>query len=141
MASLEAIRDAIKTTIEANISSIHCYDTVPDAANVLPAVVVIPFTGDFEQAMGRGTDTWIIDLLVVTSSSEMGIQQDKLDAYVSGAGSSSIRQVIFNNQTLGLSDVNAHVAEMTEYGMRFNSADFDHIGARLKLVVYTSGTA
>lgn len=141
MASLEAIRDAIKTTIEANVTTLHCYDTVPDAANVLPAVVVIPYSTDFEVAMGRGTDSYEIDLLILVSTSDMDIQQDSLDAYVSGSGTSSIRQAIFNNKTLGLTSTNAHVSEMLEYGMRFDAAGYPHIGARLRMKVHTSGTA
>ncbi len=138
---LARIRDAIKSTIETNITSLHCYDTVPDGANVLPAVVVIPFTSDFEVSMGRGTDTWEFDLLVLVSTSDMDIRQDSLDAYVSGSGSLSIRQAIFNNKTLGLSGTDAHVSEMLEYGLRFEVASYPHIGARLRLKVHTSGTA
>lgn len=141
MSSLAAIRDAIKSTIEAGITSLHCYDTVPDATNVLPAVVVLPFTADFEKAMGRGTDQWSFDLLVLTSTGDLGLGQDALDDYVSGAGTKSIRQVIFNNKTLGLSDVDAHVSQLLEYGMSFTNAEVPHIGARLRLEVFTSGTA
>jgi len=55
MASLEQIRDGLKATIEAAIPSLHVYDTVPDSANVLPAVIVVPFTSDFEVAMVGGS--------------------------------------------------------------------------------------
>lgn len=141
MASLEAIRDGIKTTIETAVTTLHVYDTVPDSANVLPAVIVVPFTSDFEVSMGRGLDTWEFDLWVLVSMSEMGIKQDSLDAYVSGAGSSSIRQAIFNNRTLGLSSTDAHVSQMLEYGARFATAGYPHLGARLRLLVHTPGTA
>lgn len=141
MASLEQIRDGIKTTIETAITTLHVYDTVPDSANVLPAVIVVPFTSDFEVAMSRGVDTWEFDLWVLVSMSEMGIKQDSLDAYVSGAGSSSIRQAIFNARTLGLSGTDAHVSQMLEYGARFATAGYPHLGARLRLLVHTPGTA
>lgn len=141
MATLEAIRDGIKTTIETAITTLHVYDTVPDSANVLPAVIVVPFTSDFEVAMSRGTDTWEFDLWVMVSMSEMGIKQDSLDSYVSGAGISSIRQAIFNNKTLGLAGTNAHVSQMLEYGARFATAGYPHLGARLRLLVHTPGTA
>lgn len=141
MSSLGAIRTAIKTTIEAQISGLKCYDNVADATNVLPAVVVMPFTSDFEKAMGRGTDQWSFDLLVLVSSGDLTIGQKSLDDYVSGAGTKSIREKIFQNKTLGLSDVDAHVSQMLEYGMRFTNAEVPHIGARLRLEVFTSGTA
>lgn len=143
MSSLEAIRDAIKTTIETAITSLHVYDTVPGEANVLPCVVQIPFSADFEVAMGRGLDTWEIDLLVLVTTADMDIGQDALDAYVSGSGARSIRQAIFNNRDLGLtnSGTSAHVSEMLEYGMRFEAAAYDHIGARLRLKIQTPGTS
>lgn len=141
MASIDQIRDAVKTTLEANISTLHAYKYVPEAAQVLPAVVIIPFTGDFDQAMGRGLDNYVFDLLVLVSASDDLVRQAELDSYVTGAGASSIRQTIFNNKGLGRSDCDAHVSEMTEYGMRFPVSEIDHIGARLKLIVYTTGTS
>jgi hypothetical protein len=141
MASVDQIREALKTTIEANVSGMHVYKYVPEAANVLPCVVVIPFTGDFAQAMGRGLDQWIFDLLILVSASDDQVRQAELDAYVTGAGSSSVRQAIYNNKTLGRTDCDAYVSEMTEYGMRFPVAEIEHIGARLKLIVHTTGTS
>jgi hypothetical protein len=141
MASLEQLREATKTTLEAGITGLHVYNTVPDAPNVLPCVIVIPFTTDFAQAMGRGLDEYVFDLLVLVSTSETDIRQDELDSYVTGAGSSSIRQVISNNKTLGLTNTDAYVSEMTEYGMRFPAAEVEHIGARLKMIVHTIGTS
>lgn len=141
MASLAAIRDGIKATLETNITGLHVYDTVPDSASILPAVVVIPMSADFDVAMGRGLDTWEIDLLVLVSTADMDIGQDALDSLVSGAGTQSVRQTIFNNRGLGLSGTSSHISEMMEYGMRFESASFNHIGARLRLKVHTPGTA
>lgn len=140
MSGLEEIRDKIKKILDENIQGLHAYDTVPDAANVLPCVVVFPATTDFDVAMGRGTDTYEFDLLVLASYASAESGQDSLDAFVTGAGSRSIRQVVFNNRTLGLSDVDAHVAQMTEYGARYTVAEYNHIGARLRLVVHTRGT-
>lgn len=141
MASVSELRDAVKTTLEANMTGVHVYDTVPDAPNVLPCVVIIPFTAAFDQAMGRGTDQWVFDLLVLCSGSEMDVRQDQLDSFITGAGSNSIRQIIFQNRALGRSDCDAYVSELTEYGMRFPAAEIDHVGARLKLIIYTVGTS
>jgi len=141
MASVDQIRGAIKTTLEANITSLHGYKYVPEAAHVLPAVVIIPFTADFAQAMGRGLDEWIFDLLVLVSASDDQVRQAELDSYVTGAGTNSIREVIFNNRTLGLANTDAYVSEMTEYGMRFPVSEIEHIGARLKIIVRTIGTS
>lgn len=139
MASLEQIRDGIKTTLDTNIASLFAYDTVPDVVN-LPAVVPVPVEADFAVAMGRGTDKWTLDLLVLASYAVPELGQDSLDSFVSGAGSNSIRQVVFNNKTLGLARTDAHVSALTEYNARFEAANVPHVGGRLTLIVYTPGT-
>lgn len=140
MAGLGAIRDAIRTTITSNISGVEVHDTVPDVA-VTPAVVIFPVESDFTTAMGRGTDRHEIDLYVLCQRAVADEGQDALDAYVTGAGSSSIRQVIFQNPTLGLASTDVTVTGMRGYGGSFETARVDHIGAILRLLVVTPGTA
>lgn len=140
MASLTDIRSGIKTTISNNIAGMTCYDTVPDAAN-LPATIVLPDVANFIQAMGRGMDTYEFDLLVLVSANDMKVRQNELDTYVTGAGSKSIRQVIFNNKTLGLTSVDAHITGMTAYNEKYELSSVQHIGATLHLIVHTIGTA
>lgn len=140
MSTLTAIRDAIKTTLEANITGLWVYDTVPDAVQ-LPCVIVKPTTGNFAQTFGRGTDSWSFDLEVLVQLDDIDLAQDRLDAYVNGSGSSSLRQVIFQNRTLGLSDTNAAVLSMSSYGTQNDVAGVPHLGAALELTVLTSGTA
>lgn len=139
MATLQAIRDGIKATLEGAIPSLHVYDTVPDTASILPAVVVMPTDANFNVAFGRGTDEWNFDLLVLTSYGEASIGQDTLDDLVCGSGVSSIRRVIFENRSLGLSETDANISGMTNYGTTMASGGVDHIGATLRLYVVTSG--
>lgn len=140
MAALSAIRDGIRDTLLANIPGVEVYDTVPDVV-ITPAIVVEPETADFFVAMGRGTDEWIFNLYVLCSRAVADEGQDQLDAYVTGAGTSSVRQVIFQNKTLGLTGTDANVSGMSGYGGTFESASIPHIGAVLRLVVVTPGTA
>lgn len=140
MASLSEIRTAARTTITTAIPSLFGYDTVPDSVN-LPAVVVMPSDSDFLVAMGRGADTWQLDIIVIVSAAEPNIGQNALDTYVTGAGANSIRQAIFQNRTLGLADVNAHIAGMSGYNLQFSILQLDHIAATLRMVVHTNGRA
>lgn len=142
MAALAAIRTAIKTTLEANITDLRVHDTIPDSISP-PALVVAPAesAADFQVAMGRGLDTWNFDLLVLVSMTTARIAQDALDAYVTGAGASSIRQAIFNNKTLGLDDVDARVASVSKYDFTYTVGSIDYAGATLRLIVHTSGTS
>jgi hypothetical protein len=140
MSSLQAIRDAIKATVEAGNPALFGYDTVPEVAN-LPAVVAMPDSADFAVAMGRGADTWELDLAVLVPFTDADVSQDALDELVTGAGPKSIRQIIWQNRTLGLADVNAYISGMSDYGAAFEMAQIEHIGAKLRIVVHTSGSA
>lgn len=141
MAALGAIRDAIKATVEANVTGLRVYDTVPESP-ALPALLILPVETDFFKAFGRGSDTHQIDLFLMLSRTVPRTGQDSLDAYVGGSGSQSIRAVVFANQTLGLTDgTQAIVSGMSRYGGSFPAAGIDHIGAALRLVVTTPGTA
>ena len=139
MASLKDIRDAFKTTLETAIPSLHVYDTVPDSAGILPAVVIMPASSDFAVAFQRGTDTHEFDLLVLASYNDPDIAQDQLDELVSGAGVNSIRQAIYQNRSLNLPGVDAHISTMFNYGSTFAEAGIAHIGATLHAIVHTRG--
>lgn len=139
MASLSQIRAAARDTITAAIPSLHGYDTVPDVA-LLPALVVVPVTADFVVTMGRGTDTWELDLIVMVSTGDVAVGQATLDAYVSGAGPQSIRQAVYANRSLSLPGTDVHVSGLTAYNMAFSAAQVDHIAATLRLIVHTDGT-
>ena len=142
MATIGQVRAGIKAAIENNIAGLTVYRTMPEVTH--PPAVVIGLadsdTADFTVAMGRGTDTWNYDLAVLAPYSDAELGQDALDLFIDGAGDRSIRQAIFNNRTLGLTRTDAHIAGVSNYGASFESADLQHIGAVLRLVVHTSGT-
>lgn len=140
MASLTDIRSGLKTTISAAIPALHCYNTVPEVTN-LPALVTLPVDCNFDGAMGRGTDTYEIDLYVLVSRRDDSLAQAELDTFVTGAGSSSIRQAIFNARALGLTGTDAHVTGMSRYGATFDVGEINNLGAVLRVQVHTTGTA
>lgn len=138
MASLTAIRAAVKETLVSSIDGLMVYDTAPGGV-VGPAVVVVPVEADFVVAFGRGADTIELDLIVFAPASDLAVGQATLDELVTGAGPRSIRQAVFNNRTLGLAGVDAHVARMSDYGMS-DPGLVDALAARLRLIVHTTGT-
>jgi len=139
MATLSEIRDGLKTTV-SNISGLRCYDTIPDNAINFPVAIFIPTGIDFDLAMQRGTDLYTFDMLVAVQRADSRTAQDKLDAFITGSGSSSIRQVIYNNRSLGLSETDARVTNMTNYAADVNLNGIDAIGANVEVKVITKGT-
>lgn len=143
MASIDALRTALVTTLEGNISGFKCYRMVPENALVVPCALIELDSTNFMVSMGRGTDTHQITLLVLVSYNHSEIAQTNLDPYVAGSGTRSIREVIWNNRDLGVSGWNATVTQMYDYGMRYVSTLQGHgheqIGARLAMTVHTRG--
>ncbi|MFF0183553.1 hypothetical protein [Streptomyces sp. NPDC005244] len=144
MASLAEVRSALKETLKAAISGLNVYSEVSDVQQV-PAVVVIPaapstsgLACNFNGAFGRGMDEWTLDLFVLVGRTEGALAQQKLDQYVTGKGSKSIREVLFQNADLGLTDgTDAHAEGIRLYGGFFESAGVPHVGAVLRITVRT----
>jgi len=140
MATMAQIRDGLKTTV-SNISDLRCYDVIPDNAINFPVALFIPTNIEFDLAMQRGTDLYTFDMIVAVQRTDARTAQDKLDEFVSGSGSKSIRQIIYNNKTLGLADTDARVVNMTNYSADFNLNGIDGIGANFEIEVYTKGSS
>lgn len=144
MASLKQIRTAIATTLEQNIDGLLVSRTVRGVTQV-PAAVVVPtprpLTADFTGAFQRGMDTWFLDIYVLVGIGEEEASQDELDSYLTGAGENSIRQVLYRNAAVGLTDgTDVSVTGVSDYGGAFGAADIDHVGAILKVTARTSGS-
>jgi hypothetical protein len=141
MAALQDVRDGIKTTLENNISGLRVYDVVPDYALNFPVAIVLPVNINFNIAMQRGTDQYTFDILVAVERGNSRTAQDKLDQYITGQGSSSLRQAIFNNRTLGLDNTDATITGVSNYAADVNLNGIDAIGANVSLEVYTKGSS
>ncbi len=138
MATLSAIREAIAALLADLDGIVSVYARVQDATNV-PCVVVDVAPSDFDVSMGRGTDTWNLDLHILVSKSDAGLGQSLLDEYVSGAGSKSVRERIFKNRKI-LPDSDAHVTGLIAYNGQYDVAAIDYVGATVRCVVHTKGT-
>lgn len=141
MATLAEIRTAIADTVTAADIGLRAYDKIADIT-APPALLVLPADGpDFMVTFARGSDTYQFDLFTMTSRVVPRTGQDALDAYVSGTGPRSLRQLFWANKSLGLADgTEATARGWSRYGGNFPNANIDHIGAVLRLTVMTPGT-
>lgn len=141
MPTLTEIRKAIDNTVQRAIPGLRGFNDVADVVQV-PAMVVMPSrdTADFNRTMGRGLDIWRFDLYVLVPRTEGSVAQAALDQYVSGYGPRSLREVFWNDPTLGLGDeTDANCEGVREYGGKFQTARIDHVGAIVRLIVRTPG--
>jgi hypothetical protein len=141
VATIGQIRQAVKDLLENTIDGVTVYRAMVEAASV-PCVVIAlagDDTADFAVAMNKGTDRWHYDLHVMTANRDAEIGQDDLDPYIDGAGPKSIRAAVFANRTLGLANTDAWINGVSAYNASYESADLQHIGATLRLIVHTRG--
>lgn len=141
MATLTEMRSGLAETIQNGVESeIFSYPTVPEVAQ-LPAIVVLPDKADFAKAFKRGLDEWTFSVYVLVSRSIAGVNQEQLDAFVTGAGPDSVRQALYSDPTIGLVDTDAFVSGIEAYGGEFKTAKVTHMGAVIKVVVRTDGAS
>jgi hypothetical protein len=132
VSSLTEIRDALKKTISQ--SGLHVYETVPDVTNS-PAAVILPDVANYNNAMAMGGDEYHFDVAILVSAHNIRDAQRQLDAFVTGQGEKSVREFLFRNSNLGLSDVDSHVKGFRGYGGSFKTAMTNSVGAVLKVCV------
>lgn len=137
MASLSAIRTAVVDTL-SQIDGLAVHPQVQEQINP-PAALITPADAEFDKAFGRGEDEWHFDIVVVVSRQELLSAQDLLDQYVNGFGPKSIREHIWNNRDLGLDETFALITGVTGYGATYEFNSIQYLGAKLRLVVRTSG--
>lgn len=138
MATASEIRTGLRNLIKAEIPELFVYDTVPDVQQ-LDALVICPDSADFTKAMRRGHDEWRFELYVLVPRFPADVSQKRLDQYITGGGSKSIRRIIFGADGF-LTDTSGIVTGMRGYGGNFEAAGIDHIGAMLSLTIITPGT-
>lgn len=146
MAGLEAVREAMAGYFAGLWPDVGVYPDVPSVVET-PAIVPMPVRCDYGAGLGPGVDDeWLLDLFILCSSTVSELGQDYLDAYVSGVGPRSVRQAVFNSYapaggipyTFGLARVTARVLSMESYGIRFQAAGIDHLGAVLRVSITTA---
>jgi hypothetical protein len=93
------VRDGLKTRLQT-ITGLRVYDLIPETPTPPCAVVgQLDFTFDIDNA--RGLDQANVDIYVIVQRFSDRAGQDKLDAYLAGSGSSSIKTAIEGDRTLG----------------------------------------
>ncbi len=93
------VRNGLKTNLTA-ITGLRCFDIVPDTVP-LPAAVVGQLDFSFDASMVRGLDTAECEILLIVGRMSERAGQNRLDLYLSGSGSSSIKAAIEADKTLG----------------------------------------
>lgn len=99
MQNIPGVRDAIKANLQT-ITNMRVYDTIPDVI-VPPCAVVgqLDFTFDIDNQ--RGLDQASVDVYVIVQRISERSGQDKLDVYLAGSGTGSVKTALESDRTLG----------------------------------------
>ena len=94
-----AVRAGIATALDT-IAGLRCFDYVPDSL-APPAAVVEPLEIDYDESMNSGTQFYRAFILVIVGRMSDRSSQDRLDAYLTESGASSIKAALEADRTLG----------------------------------------
>ena len=111
------------------ITGLRCFDYVPDSLSP-PAAVVEPLEIEYGLAMQNGLDHYRAFILVIVGRMADRSSQDRIDAYITSSGSSSIRGAIEADPTLGgacatLQVLNANPREVVVSGVNMIAYRFE----------------
>jgi hypothetical protein len=93
------VRTALAASIDS-ITGLRCFEYVPDSVSP-PAAVIEPLEITYGMAMQDGLDLYQAYILVIVGRMSDRSAQDRLDAYVTSSGSSSIKAKVESDPTLG----------------------------------------
>ena len=94
-----AVRAGIATALDT-IAGLRCFDYVPDSL-APPAAVVEPLEIDYDESMNSGTQFYRAFILVIVGRMSDRSSQDRLDAYLTDTGATSVKAALEADRTLG----------------------------------------
>ena len=134
MATVSELRAGLATNL-ATISGLRTTPTVPDQINP-PIAVVMPSTITYDTAFARsGGDEYEFLVMVIVGRVDERTAQNKLDAYCSGTGASSIKTAIESNRTLGGKAFDCRVTSLRNYN-QVTVGDVTYLSGEFVVQVY-----
>lgn len=134
MATVSELRTGLATNL-ATIAGLRTTPTVPDQINP-PIAVVMPSTITYDTAFARsGGDEYEFLVMVIVGRVDERTAQNKLDAYCSGTGTTSIKTAIESNRTLGGKAFDCRVTSLRNYN-QVSIADVTYLAAEFVVQVY-----
>lgn len=93
------VRQGLTTALDT-ISGLRCFDYVPDSL-APPAAVVEPLEITYHEAMQNGLTYYRAFILIIVGRMADRSSQDRLDAYLTTTGATSVKAALEADRTLG----------------------------------------
>jgi hypothetical protein len=134
MASLSDLRTGLAANL-AKVSGLRTSATVPDQINP-PIAVVAPASITYDIAFARtGGDEYEFVITVIVGRVDERSAQNRLDAYCSGTGASSIKAAVESDRTLGGKAFDCRVTDLRNY-TQVTVGDAIYLAAEFRCQVY-----
>lgn len=133
--SLTEVRAGFATTLGG--IGLQVYANIVDVANSPACVVDLAQnpSANYAGAFHQGSDEWFFDLFIFVANNDTQNALAILDGYVTGKGAGSVRQLLFDNDDLGLSDVDCMAMNLRSYGITTKMNGIGFIGAIMRVKV------
>ena len=132
ISNINGVRDALKANLQT-ITTLRVYDLIPDVV-VPPCAVVGQLDFQFDIDNQRGLDQASVDIFVIVQRISERTGQDKLDNFLAGSGSGSIKTAIESDRTLdGLVDT---LRVITAESGTYNSGDQSFLSYRYNVTIW-----
>lgn len=133
MASLTDLRTGLATNL-ATITGLRTAATIPDNPNP-PIAIISPNSITYDSVYGRGMQEYQFIVTVLVGLVSERSSQNKIDAYCSSTGSSSIKLAVESDKTLNGKAFDVRVTDMRAYAS-VTVGDVKYLAAEFNVLCY-----
>jgi hypothetical protein len=134
MPTVSELRTGLATNL-ATISGLRTSATIPDQVTP-PVAVVMPNQITYDTAFARaGGDEYEFIVMVIVGRVDERTAQNRLDAYCSGSGASSVKLAIESDKTLGGKAFDCRVTNLRNYN-QVTVGDTTYLSGEFVVQVY-----
>lgn len=133
MANFSDLRTGLATNI-ATIPGLRTTATIPDNPNP-PVAVISPISITYDSVYGRGMQEYQFTITVLVGLVSERSSQNKIDAYCSSTGTSSIKLAVESDKTLGGKAFDVRLTDMRAYSS-VAIGDVKYLAAEFNVLCY-----
>lgn len=133
--SLAEVKEALKNTLAG--LGLQVYPQIEAVVNGPACVITLDpkQSANFAESFSLNSVCWYFNLLLLVGEQDMESATNQLDAFVTQRGPSSVREYLFSNRSLGLSDATAFARSVSNYGGTMTVAGNKYMGATVRVEV------
>ena len=133
MALVTDLRTGLATNL-ARITGLRVQSWQPDNINP-PAAYIFPQGINFDNAFGRGMNTYTFTVQVIVGRASERSAQNSLDTYIASTGTNSVKLALEYDKTLGGKCYDLRVTDVRNYG-ELTAGEVTYLSAEFVVLCY-----